>query len=990
MSKQAKVDVIINGEQAKAALKEIQTQLAGVKAMRDKAMTDGDVKGFNQLNAEFKKLTTEATKLSRQTLDVNDVLKNLSSASVRELQGAFQQLNRELIAMKRNDPGYNEKKVQVQALKKELDSASGSIRNQGMTFSELKSKAIVWAAAIMAVGYAFKKLYDAYEEQRVADKRLLFAVNGNIDAFQQLNEQSSKLQQATGIDDSVISQIQMLGVQSGKSTADVKKITEAAIELSSITGEDLQGSFLQLNGTFAGKLGKSLPRLSADFKDLTKEQLANGAAIDMVLQKYGGTAAESATSLSKMTQAWGEFMESLGGGTTGPINWVIEKMTYLLKLYKIGADVLLSFGGNVRAWEAQQEGIQSTTESVNRFREAIEKSKPSVSELKKQRDELTEGLKKQEDALKNSNNLSGVAEQLEKNSINTIKSKIAVLNELINPQKKAPDPNADKALEDAYKQEQTIAIQARDAAIAIEMEGYKKELDTLHSAYADKREAILHELATNKKLTVAQKDELNATLISLDTKYVQDADKLAKERDLKQLQYDKQLIELKLADTREGSVEEYQLEKQLLDNSMQIEIASVTGTEAQKAALTKSIRAKYARQQADADEKYSLQFLDERLKKEITNLTDAEQKKEAALKQKRADGTISQKEFHKEWIALQNQFTKDSLQIAIGKAEREIEIIKKAGGDVTQAEQDLAALRFKYESVGTDTGDGSKDKTKYTAEQAGRDAIDAATTIANTEFQISRDKNQRILDDKLNSIAKERDAELSNKNLTEAQKDAINKKYDAQERAVKKAAWEKQHKADIAQAWVNLALMVGKAAINMWPVPAIPMMAAAAIEGGMQVAAVTAQKVPEFQFGGYTDKDTNDSKPTGIVHANEFIGSAQAVRNPSVKKIFDIIDYAQKSGTISQIDLPAVIASTTYKGRQSGGYASDTDSVTPGAGKVFNSVQPDKNNALARALDRVSNVLEKVEKDGVKGKWVYFDFEKIKAEKDNMESSTNM
>ena len=148
MSKQAKVDVIINNEQARSRLAEITKDLNEVKKMKDKAFAEGDVKGFNQLNAEYKKLTTEAGKFAKQTVDINTVMKNLSGASIRELNTAYKQTNEELKNLKRNDPGYAAKQAQVKALKDELNSANGTMGKQNITLKGLMSTVGGWAAGL--------------------------------------------------------------------------------------------------------------------------------------------------------------------------------------------------------------------------------------------------------------------------------------------------------------------------------------------------------------------------------------------------------------------------------------------------------------------------------------------------------------------------------------------------------------------------------------------------------------------------------------------------------------------------------------------------------------------------------------------------------------------------------------------------------------------------------------------------------------------------
>ncbi|MBW8334844.1 MAG: hypothetical protein K0M40_22700 [Prolixibacteraceae bacterium] len=83
------------------------------------------------------------------------------------------------------------------------------------------------------------------------------------------------------------------------------------------------------------------------------------------------------------------------------------------------------------------------------------------------------------------------------------------------------------------------------------------------------------------------------------------------------------------------------------------------------------------------------------------------------------------------------------------------------------------------------------------------------------------------------------------------------------------------------------------------------------------------------QSGGYSNFNGPDSEPDGIYHKNEFIASAPAVRNPTVKPVLDIINLAQQRGTIAKLNLPAVLAVTGMlpTGRQSGGFASEASSL---------------------------------------------------------------
>ena len=66
--------------------------------------------------------------------------------------------------------------------------------------------------------------------------------------------------------------------------------------------------------------------------------------------------------------------------------------------------------------------------------------------------------------------------------------------------------------------------------------------------------------------------------------------------------------------------------------------------------------------------------------------------------------------------------------------------------------------------------------------------------------------------------------------------------------------------------------------------------------------------IGNFYTGGFTPSGDWD-KPQGIVHSNEFVANRFAVANPAVRPVLDLIDTAQRSGTIANLtggDIAAV------------------------------------------------------------------------------------
>lgn len=88
---------------------------------------------------------------------------------------------------------------------------------------------------------------------------------------------------------------------------------------------------------------------------------------------------------------------------------------------------------------------------------------------------------------------------------------------------------------------------------------------------------------------------------------------------------------------------------------------------------------------------------------------------------------------------------------------------------------------------------------------------------------------------------------------------------------------------------------------------------------GIKIAfAALRQAVNSFDVGGYTGVGKWD-EPAGIVHKGEFVANRFALANPAVKAVLDVVDDAQRKGTVANLtaeDIRAV--ATPYR---SGGYA---------------------------------------------------------------------
>jgi len=182
------------------------------------------------------------------------------------------------------------------------------------------------------------------------------------------------------------------------------------------------------------------------------------------------------------------------------------------------------------------------------------------------------------------------------------------------------------------------------------------------------------------------------------------------------------------------------------------------------------------------------------------------------------------------------------------------------------------------------------EKRKENAKIYTQFAIDQAQVISDTIFTINQQNRDAETASILESLSMRKDAELSNKELTDAQRLQIEERYAQQEAEIKTRAWEAQKQASIAQAIMNGALAITNilATVPGGPLnPAtIASLAAAAISTAAQVAVISNTQPPKFADGGMVGGQLHSNGGTLIeAERGEYVINRQSTSDylPSLK-----------------------------------------------------------------------------------------------------------
>jgi len=281
----------------------------------------------------------------------------------------------------------------------------------------------------------------------------------------------------------------------------------------------------------------------------------------------------------------------------------------------------------------------------------------------------------------------------------------------------------------------------------------------------------------------------------------------------------------------------------------------------------------------------------------------------------------------------QKEYEKDLIDLKAAH-QKELAEIKKNGGDKKAAEN-------RYQT------DVAKIKLQHAIKQA--EDIAAVFTAAGN-LSSSLQEGQMLAVE--NKYAAELKAAKGNAKETAR----IEEELAAEKLRIQKDNADTNFAISVLQISANTAVAVMKAIAELGPIAGPIAAALIGLTGISQIAVANKQReaLQNLWTGGFTEPG-DKYKPTGIVHAGEFVGNQDAVSNKPIRRIFNLVDYAQKTNTVARITDADIMRAVGLRGAfANGGFTSAFQAVGS---------KPDSDNnnrdliiALYSALDKTTSV----------------------------------
>ncbi len=233
-------------------------------------------------------------------------------------------------------------KKEIDALEKSVKTADKSVSDWEKSFKnfgsglkdfgkDLSKFVTLPLAGIGAL--AINEFIQAEKELNALNTALRNSGNFSTGAVQQFKALADELERTTNFSGGAITSASALALNYTKTAAEAEKLVRAAADLSEATGVSLDGAIKTLGsslGGVTGQLANTIPQV----RDLTEEQLRAGAAIDLVTQRFGGTAQAATQNLggeiTRLKNGFASFATEIGTQLAPFVRALVANLNRLL------------------------------------------------------------------------------------------------------------------------------------------------------------------------------------------------------------------------------------------------------------------------------------------------------------------------------------------------------------------------------------------------------------------------------------------------------------------------------------------------------------------------------------------------------------------------------------------------------------------------------------------------------------------------------------
>ncbi|MBQ0004985.1 MAG: phage tail tape measure protein [Clostridiales bacterium] len=274
--------VKLNTEEAKARLDELVRKEKEVKAEYGKALSSGDDKAIQRTKKELSKVRKELNAFKLETMQVDEILNNLSSASINQLNKAAKSLNGQMRNLAADTQEFADKQKELKKVKarlaeiREESAATGNILTRSFDFLNKNWGAFTQIlGSITGLSVAIRHTTGEYAEMEEAMANVQKYTGQTSEEVHRMNEEFKKIDTRTSREklNALAGDAGRLGIQGAKN---IMEFIDAADKIEVALGDDLGQDAVKNIGKLAETFGDS------DKMGLRAAMLATGSAVNQL------------------------------------------------------------------------------------------------------------------------------------------------------------------------------------------------------------------------------------------------------------------------------------------------------------------------------------------------------------------------------------------------------------------------------------------------------------------------------------------------------------------------------------------------------------------------------------------------------------------------------------------------------------------------------------------------------------------------------------
>lgn len=812
----------------------------------------------------------------------------------------------------------------VEEAKKGIDSISSQLNTlsnnvQRSSFSKFTQSVSNFGNAFKFATDAIKKVNESIKEnielsrkQQQAETQLAAAAKNNPYLTEasviQLKKYAGELQSISTIGDEELLPMMANLAAAGRTQEEIQNIMSAALDVSASGTMSFESAVKNLNKTFSGlsgELGESVPAI----KNLTKEELQNGKAVEVLANQYKGiseTVSEQTGGWQKYKNSLGDFKEVLGSGWADLQNSVghvlsgfFDTITSKLKVAKEKAEEFkasLNLIAENNSDNATTATIQSEIDLLTKQNEKYEQYQKALTTSKKDfvagEKEKLKALQETYDALQEQmiqyieSNTKGVLTG-EESAMAGAMAESKYLEEQflkMHPemlQLETDIKNQEKAVKTAGKEynklnEEATTLMYTSSILSERIDDNKKRLEELTPKLKE---------ATNAAKAQAEADEADAKAKEAQKKAEDEAAEKLKTRNKLREEYNKSL---------EKTQSQIQARRQLGETITEEEEAQLMLNSATQAYINMYSDPAFDRSQTksgmwagEAEQISQIQKFASKAGKEAEDAFKDLRNAIAEVNNEVIDSTLKN---------LQKQM--DSLDTYADGLDEQSELYQQ----YLEAKEALARQYADREAE-------IERESAETAKQAMNERFNEVSTIADKMNEVVsgitaniRKQNEEQTQEELTSLSEQyTDGEISYEEFCERKKE-INRKAAQEEYKLKMWEWQ----SSMLQASASIAQGIAASLSQGMPVGAI-MAALSAAAGAIQIAAIMQNKPkpPSFATGGVVGGI--DGASMGADNTIAHVRSGEMILNAAQQRSLWEMANGGNAGNGAVVNMPVTI-----------------------------------------------------------------------------------